>query len=199
MFVAGVLLAFGVFRCFSQVVRQAMSMLRAARGERMRIDVELPTSGRYLVSVESSGRSLSAEQACREIPAGLRSGELESVRMLSPTGSRAEIPVAAATSRIVAGGQRASLGVVEVDVAGSMRLRSWAPEMWLSRLVLTLQGCEHGVGGGELVASSRRWHVCLWSAHVLVSVVLLLKPTNGRRLSQKIVWGEAGLRDVASQ
>ena len=169
MFVAGVLLAFGVFRCCSQVVRQAMSMLRRRVVSGCESIVELPTSGRYLVSVESSGRSLSAEQACREIPAGLRSGELESVRMLSPTGSRAEIPVAAATSRIVAGGQRASLGVVEVDVAGSMRLRSWAPEMWLSRLVLTLQGCEPGLVVGN------------WLPHAAVACLLVVRPRSRQR------------------
>ena len=123
MFMAGVMLALGVFSVLlssRQATDVDVAAARMVSGCESIID--LPMSGRYLVSIETSGPSLSAEQACREIPAGLRSGELESVRMRSPTGAMAEIPVAAATSRIVAGGQRASLGVVEVDVAGEYEI-----------------------------------------------------------------------------
>jgi hypothetical protein len=81
--------------------------------------VGIPSAGRYLVSIEVRGPSLSTDQACREIPAGLRQGVLSSVRVLSQAGAEAVLPVSDVNaSRLVDGGQRGSLGVIEVDAAG---------------------------------------------------------------------------------
>ena len=72
MFLAGVLLAFGVFSVLL-ASRQATDVDVAAARVVSGCEsiVEFPTIGRYLVSDENSGRSLSAEQVCRKIPAGL--------------------------------------------------------------------------------------------------------------------------------
>ena len=171
MFVAGMLLALGVFSVLL-ASRQATDVDVAAARVVSGCEsiVELPTSGRYLVSVEISGPSLSAEQACREIPAGLRSGELESVRMLSPTGSRAEIPVAAATSRIIASGQRASLGVVEVDVAGQYEIEV----VGAGDVVVTIGADTSGV-------RTRGWWWGIGCLVAAVACLLVVRPRSRQR------------------
>ena len=171
MFLAGVLLALGVFLVVlasRQATDVDVAATRVASG--CVSMVELPASGRYLVSVENSGPSLSAEQACREIPAGLRSGDLESVRMLSPTGSMAEIPVASSTSRIVAGGQRASLGVVEVDVAGQYEIEV----VGAGDVVVTIGADPSGV-------RTRGWWWGIGCLIAAVACLLVVRPRSRQR------------------
>ena len=118
--IAGTMLAMGVLS-----VVAAGRRAQAADANAVRVVsgcesvVELPSAGRYLVSVEVAGPSLSTTQACREVPAGSREGALTAVRIRSTTGAAASLPSSEINaSRLVNGGQRGSLGVIEVDAAG---------------------------------------------------------------------------------
>jgi hypothetical protein len=90
--------------------------------------------------------------------------------MLSPTGSRAEIPVAAATSRIVAGGQRTTLGVVEVGVAGQYEIQV----VGTGDVVVT-------IGADPSVVRTRGWWWGIGCLVAAVACLLVVRPRSRQR------------------
>ena len=129
--------------------------------------VNLPSAGRYLVSIEVAGPSLSTTQACREIAAGPRTGALTGVQLSSASLPLSEINA----SRIVAGGQRGSLGVVDVDAAGEFVIKVEAT----GDVVTTI-----GVDPSVIRANGWWWGVG-WLIGAVIAGVLVVRPSARSR------------------
>ncbi len=173
VFIAGVMLAFGVLS-----VVLAGRRADAADEAAVRVVsgcesvVELPAAGRYLVSIEVAGPSLSTTQACREVPAGSRTGTLVGIRVVAKSGAAATLPLSDVNaSRLVAGGQRGSLGVVDVDVAGEYVL-----EFDATGDVVATIGSDPSV-----IRSSGWWWGVGWLVGALVAGLLVVGTPSRRR------------------
>jgi len=170
VFIAGVMLAFGVLS-----VVLAGRRADAADEAAIRVVsgcesvVELPSAGRYLVSIEVAGPSLSTTQACREVPAGQRAGTLSEVRVVSKSGAAATLPLSGINaSRLVAGGQRGSLGVVDVDVVGEYVL-----EVEATGDVVATIGPDPSV-----IRSSGWWWGVGWLVGAFIAGLLVVRPSS---------------------
>ena len=134
--------------------------------------VNLPSAGRYLVSIEVAGPSLSTTQACREIAAGPRTGVLTGVQLSSESGSTASLPLPEINaSRIVAGGQRGSLGVVDVDAAGEFVI-----EVEATGDVVTTIGVDPSV-----IRANGWWWGVGWLVGAVIAGVLVVRPSARSR------------------
>jgi hypothetical protein len=134
--------------------------------------VTLPSAGRYLVSIEVAGPSLSTTQACREIAAGPRVGVLTGVQLSSESGATASLPLSEVNaSRVVAGGQRGSLGVVDVDAEGEFVIKVEAS----GDVVATI-----GADPSAIRSNGWRWGVG-WLVGVLIAGLLVVRPSARSR------------------
>ena len=175
VFIAGVMLAFGVLSVVLAGRRAGAADEAAVRVvSGCESVVELPSAGRYLVSIEVAGPSLSTTQACREVPAGEREGTLTSVQVRSKSGAAASLPLSEINaSRLVAGGQRGSIGVVDVDVAGE-----YVIEVAASGDVVATIGSDPSA-----IRSNGWWWGIGWLVAAVIAGLLVVRP-SGRSATQ---------------
>ncbi|MGA0036166.1 MAG: hypothetical protein ACO3HT_08565 [Ilumatobacteraceae bacterium] len=173
VFAAGVMIAFAVLsvvlagRSADAADRSAVRVVSGCESV-----VEIPSAGRYLVSIEVRGPSLSTDQACREIPAGLRQGGLSSLRVLSKSGAEAVLPISEVNaSRLVDGGQRGSLGAIEVDAAGEFII-----ELEATGDVVATFGPDPSV-----LRTNGWWWGVGWLLGAVISGLLVIRPKSGKR------------------
>ena len=173
VFAAGVMIAFAVLsvvlagRSADAADRSAVRVVSGCESV-----VEIPSAGRYLVSIEVRGPSLSTDQACREIPAGLRQGGLSSLRVLSKSGAEAVLPISEVNaSRLVDGGQRGSLGAIEVDAAGEFII-----ELAATGDVVATFGPDPSV-----LRTNGWWWGVGWLLGAVISGLLVIRPKSGKR------------------
>jgi len=173
VFAAGVMIAFAVLsvvlagRSADAADRSAVRVVSGCESV-----VEIPSAGRYLVSIEVRGPSLSTDQACREIPAGLRQGGLSSLRVLSKSGAEAVLPISEVNaSRLVDGGQRGSLGAIEVDAAGEFII-----ELEATGDVVATFGPDPSV-----LRTNGWWWGVGWLLGAVISGLLVIRPKSRKR------------------
>ena len=173
VFAAGVMIAFAVLsvvlagRSADAADRSAVRVVSGCESV-----VEIPSAGRYLVSIEVRGPSLSTDQACREIPAGLRQGGLSSLRVLSKPGAEAVLPISEVNaSRLVDGGQRGSLGAIEVDAAGEFII-----ELEATGDVVATFGPDPSV-----LRTNGWWWGVGWLLGAVISGLLVIRPKSRKR------------------
>ena len=173
VFAAGVMIAFAVLsvvlagRSADAADRSAVRVVSGCESV-----VEIPSAGRYLVSIEVRGPSLSTDQTCREIPAGLRQGGLSSLRVLSKPGAEAVLPISEVNaSRLVDGGQRGSLGAIEVDAAGEFII-----ELEATGDVVATFGPDPSV-----LRTNGWWWGVGWLLGAVISGLLVIRPKSRKR------------------